>query len=375
MPKFLILCLFLILSVSLQAATFCVGTSSELMDALETTESNGQDNVIQIKNGDYLTDGVSAFSYLAEDNQNLTLSGGWLDFGAIECMSQIIDPLGTVLDGNNQTSVLNLSHQQGKPNVNITVENLTISNGFSDSLSAPGMTTYFQPGHMGRLSINWVMFVGNTTNTAAISALYNYNSYFTNISNSVFFLNHSKDGFGTVYITQTPDAEGVYFVNNTLINNTDNQTSPPNPFISTGLFINLSGDMNGAPQGLMVNNLFWNNDHNDITALGEGAFYLYNNNYQNREGVFAIDEGNISEPPLLAAQPLDFTPQPGSPLINAGKSQPMLLRGFNFFLQSWSYGNLDFDGGILGRVVDGRVDIGAVEALPEIPIFEDGFEG
>jgi len=52
MPKFLMLCLFVVLSMSLQAATFCVGTSSELTDALETAESNGEDNIINIKNGD-----------------------------------------------------------------------------------------------------------------------------------------------------------------------------------------------------------------------------------------------------------------------------------------------------------------------------------
>jgi len=374
MPKFLMLCLFVVLSMSLQAATFCVGTSSELTDALETAESNGEDNIINIKNGDYLTDGISGFSYQAEDNQSLTISGGWLDFTSLQipCFSQIYNPLNTVLDGDNLTSVIILSHLPSQSMVNISVENLTISNGYSDSLSAPGMTAYFHPGHQGTFSLDRVFFYSNNTNTAAISALYNHDSYFTKITNSVFMYNESKDGFGSAYVSQTQDAEGVYFVNNTLINNIDNQTTP-NVYTSSGLFISLSGDMNDAPQGLIANNLFWTNDHNDITALGEGTYYLYNNNYQEREGVFADDVDNISLAPLLAPQILDFTPQPGSPLINKGKPEPVPLRGFNFFLQGWSYGNSDFDGG--DRVVNNRVDIGAVEALPEVPIFEDGFEG
>jgi hypothetical protein len=353
-----------------------------LMAALDTVESNGEDNVIRMTQGNYLTNGVTPFTYQAEDNQSLTLSGGWYNFSPIPnpCFSQAINPLDTVLDGNNLTNVMHLSNQPNKPNTDITIENLTISNGFSGtfsqvfsgSLSAPGLTAYFHPGHLGSLHINQVMFIGNNTQTASISALYNHNSYFTNITNSVFVDNESKDGYGSVYIYQTHDAIGTYFVNNTLINNIDNQTAA-NPYTSTGLFIFQEGDSNGAPQGLIANNLFWDNEHNDITAMGEGTYYLYNNNYQEREGVFADDVDNMSSAPLLGPQILDFTPQPGSPLINKGKPEPVPLRGFNFFLQGWSYGNSDFDGG--DRVVNNRVDIGAVEALPEVPIFEDGFEG
>jgi len=44
------------------------------------------------------------------------------------------------------------------------------------------------------------------------------------------------------------------------------------------------------------------------------------------------------------------------------------------FELDWDYGVEDYDRGIIGRVAGGRVDIGAVEAPPEVPIFKNGFE-
>lgn len=376
MPKILMLCLLFVFSMPLQAATFCVGTSSELTDALETAESNGEDNTIKIKVGDYLAAPTvgTQFRYLAESNQNLTLSGGWSDFNQIGCLVQNDNPMDTVLDGGGVNRVLSISHQQSSPDVNVKIENLTISNGHSSGLSTPGMVLYFHPGHQGTVELDRLFFISNQTDTAAISALRIHDSYFTSISNSVFMYNHSKDGFGSVYMQQPQTAEGYYFVNNTLINNTNGQTAP-NLYTSSGLMTHQTGGSTNTPQGLIANNLFWDNDHKDISATGGGIYYLYNNNYQSREGVFVDDVDNMSEAPLLAPQILNFTPQPGSPLIDRGKREPMPLRGFNFFLQGWTYGSRDFDGGLLGRVINNQVDIGAVEAPPEVPIFKDGFEG
>ncbi len=131
------LVMFLIVVTAADAATFCVGTSSELTNALTIAESNGEDNVIRITQGTYLTNGITSFTYQAEGNQSLTLSGGWYNFSPLPnpCFSQSINPLDTVLDGNNLTKVLHLSNQPNKPNTDITIENITISNGFVGTFS------------------------------------------------------------------------------------------------------------------------------------------------------------------------------------------------------------------------------------------------
>ena len=350
-----------------QAAVFCVDSSAELQSAFTTAASNGQNDEIRIKQGDYLTPGVSPFIYSPAENETVEISGGWSDFNQLQCFSQLGDPMDTTLDAEGISTVLFVGYDENI-DFNLSIENVSLVDGFSGTSNAAGL----QIANPHMLSVNRVYFVSNEG--AQVSALRVNGGDLVNISNSVFMFNESIAGEGTVNVRSDADGIGHYFVNNTLINNSHDVQSPTSEATS-GLYSRLNEDANGESQAMIINNLFWDNEDLDLRLTAAGSHYVYNNNYQQRLGTGDFNSGNISLAPQLSPLLLDFTPQPGSPLINQGRSMPSLIPIPTPFELGWSYGEEDFDGGIFGRVVDGRVDIGAVEAPPEVPIFKDGFEG
>jgi len=225
--------------------------------------------------------------------------------------------------------------------------------------------------HTGQVQINRVYFIGNDSNQN--SALTITRANIATIKNSVFQYNESSGGFGTIQVNPAESSIGIYFFNNTVINNSHNIALPDHTH-SAGLVVNITSEnVDGYPKALIANNLFWNNDNKDIKLSDNGMVYFYNNNFQTLHGHPDFPANNMSEPPMLAPQILNFTPMPGSPLIDKGMNQSNnhLYLG-ELFEDDWSYGSQDFDG--FSRVINGRVDIGAVESPPETPIFENSFE-
>ena len=92
-----------VLGTPAYAATFCVNSGSGLRAALETSESNGADDVIQIVAGVYSGsfDLIESFVF---EGRAVTLEGGY----ANGCMSRNPDPLNTVIESNGG-KVLGLS--------------------------------------------------------------------------------------------------------------------------------------------------------------------------------------------------------------------------------------------------------------------------
>jgi len=159
------------------------------------------------------------------------------------------------------------------------------------------------------------------------------------------------------------------------INNFTNAASTATSNTS-GLSVNLNQSQQNIPQSLIANNVFWANENSDFYVTFSGGLnYLYNNNYEFGSGFFEDEANNMSVQPQLSPFLLNFTPEPGSPLIDRGLQMPDIPAIVPLtFLEEWDHGAEDFDRGIFFRVVNNRVDIGAVESPPEVPIFEDGFE-
>lgn len=132
---------------------------------------------------------------------------------------------------------------------------------------------------------------------------------------------------------------------------------------------------------MIVNSIFWNNTDYDICLPPNADSYLFHNNFQQLHGEATLEIGNLSVNPELAPGLVDFAPEPASPMINAGMGQPgpYILDPPNPIDMSWSYGDHDFDldneetNNHL-RVIDGQVDIGAVEAFLIDSMFNDRFE-
>lgn len=365
----LIVLIFVVLNV--ESATHCVETAAEFKAALESAGSNNEDDVIKLKTGDYVSDANTRFIYSYTENKSLEISGGWFDFNQFGCVGQSQDPMATTLDANDESIVLLFTYNNDYPIFNAKISNLSIINGTSTQNVASGLQMALPNNHNGEVIIDRVYFAGNDSDiNGALTITWPET---VNIKNSVFQFNKAGEGDGVIQINLRADNKGAYFINNTLLYNSHDLLVADSS-TTTGLKINIqSMNIDGYPRAFIANNLFWNNEDNDVFLPAIGTSYFYNNNYQTIEGNASFASNNMSQSPLLSLQLLDFTPQPGSPLIDQGKNAEILLGNPPFpFDEDWNYGPSDFDG--FSRVINNSVDIGAVEAPPEVPIFENGFE-
>jgi hypothetical protein len=363
----------ILISQPLAADTYCVTNSAELVDALSDANNNGEADHIKIRNGDYLTVNNERFAFLNQEDFELTISGGWTNFNQVNCFMQTGDPLDTTLDGDDASPVLYIQ-DTGQFSSLIKVQNLTISNGFSDS-SGVGSGLMFNTVNSdftGQVLLEQVLFLSNEGHNGA--GLYFLGNGAVTVRNSVFMFNATQNGNGSAYFSMSAEAAGVISVTNTLIHNTSNDPASSVSNVS-GLLLNQNWNNGDTPDALIANNLFWSQNTRDFyVTFSGGNTMLYNNNYEDGGGLIADSANNLSLPPFLEPQLLNFTPAPGSPLNGKGLAMSDPLPMPTAFLQSWDHGGLDFDRGFTQRVAFGRIDIGAVEAPWEGPIFKDGFD-
>jgi hypothetical protein len=101
------------------AATFCVNSAATLKTALSTAATNGADDEVHIVQGTY----VGNFVYASTQVNKLSVLGGY----TAGCASRVLNPVNTILDGNQTNTVLVLS----APDLAAAflVEGLTLRNG------------------------------------------------------------------------------------------------------------------------------------------------------------------------------------------------------------------------------------------------------
>ena len=366
----LMILMALILTPVSQAADFCVTNASELHSALFTAQSNGQADHIKLAPGSY----TGSFNYNAAANEifDLSISGGWTPFFDTPCAFEGFDAFETVLDGDSTDLVLRLLPEGG---ADMEVRNLTIINGQS-TVGVVGGLDIFSTTEFGLALVERVAFINNTGEF--IAALRILNGYRMTVRNSLFIINKNDPGSSqsstsTAFISNNinPSAKGIYFNNNTVLNNTS--------LGANGTQAGIKMSRTGTEFGIYIaNNLFHNNDGYDfvIPTTSDIPHLMYNNNYQSFFGVISNDiqnSGNFTEVPLFD-QPgfFDYTPAWSSGEINAGRNPPSFIPVPTPFGYEWQLGTTDIAG--QQRVQDGRVDVGAFEAAPEVPIFADDFE-
>jgi uncharacterized repeat protein (TIGR01451 family) len=110
------------------AATFCVSTTSDLATSLLTAESNGEDDLIQVVQGMY----EGRFIYSAAEERRLTIEGGYVD----GCLSRVVDPANTVLDGLGTGPVLGLASARS---ADFVVDGFTVQNGSTTGAIGGGL--------------------------------------------------------------------------------------------------------------------------------------------------------------------------------------------------------------------------------------------
>jgi len=161
-----------------QAATFCVGTTSELHSALTTASSNNEDDIIHIVQGTYVG---NFYSTSPDEAYNLTIEGGY----TTGCVSRTVDPTNTVLDGNSAGSVLVLSYVKL---VNFTLDGLTLQNGNAPNAPGGGLFAYTVGGNI-TLSNNNI--TNNDAGTSKGGGAYLYTGAIHTTTTTVILMNNN----------------------------------------------------------------------------------------------------------------------------------------------------------------------------------------
>lgn len=350
-PGILVIGLLLITN-STQAATFCVGNSAELDQALETAAVNSANDTIRIKSGTYTGTGNLAFGYNTSQNFALTIAGGYLS-SPPNCATQSKNPGLTVLSGSNQRKVLNLFALSG--NGGQSVSNLTIRAGVTPPAQSgsAGLHMGGTGGFDGTLVVSRVVFDRNTSVDYG-GGLILGGFGIVSVINNLFLLNRcgaNGCAMAATVNSSTPSEFTAFFGNNTFVGNACSAGAPST--CTTG-----GARIGGVARAVFYNNLFAANGGAGL-KVDNSVTDLYNNNIVSIIGTPALMSGNLNfaNPQLVDLINDDARLQPDSPMRNAGTPLFVLLTS-------------DLDGN--ARVADSIVDIGAYEF--DDSFFLNGFE-
>ncbi len=177
------------------AATFCVGTSTDLQTALTTAESNSEDDLIHVQQGTY----NGNFVYSSSENFTVTMEGGYIN----SCTESVTDPANTVIDGQDNGTVLAVDSVYGydADKILFNVNGLTIQNGGGTNSEGGGIKLFDSSASIS----NCIFFNNHTQNWGGGIEL--YASSYANITDSIFLENSSDNRGGGISVTFDGDAD------------------------------------------------------------------------------------------------------------------------------------------------------------------------
>ena len=317
-------------------AVACVDSAAALQSALTAAGADGEDDVIQVVQGTYLTTG-SAFIYTTAESFDLQLLGGF----TAGCTDRVVAPANTILDGAGANPVLVLepgSSTQG----NLHVQGFTISNGVATGTGTAGLVAGGVPGHSGSITIDHNAILNNQAENGAAGILAGYGGVLA-VVNNLIAGNVSSGGYGAGVLSCS--GETLWMTNNTVADNS-----------CTG---GCTGgvEVSGSVPPHINNNILWGNQNLDL-ALQHSSTRLSNNDI----GVFMGDPdpsstGNLSVDPDFYGGG-NYRLQISSPVDNQGTNNP-------------AGGLPAYDLDRRPRARDGHVDMGAYETPP---VFSSGFD-
>jgi len=197
--------LFLLLPVLLWAADFTVTPSSDsdcadgdcdLQSALTAAAGNGADDTIEIAPGTYVA--TTTFEYDDAENHALVINGSGRDT--------------TILSGNDTAPVLRLRNSGGA-DADFTITNITISNGYEDTLDGGGLLIEIGDGDV---TLEYCIFRDNQAYRYGGGAYIGYGGGLATINNCIFDGNQASDGAGLHLSYAGADFQDSNFTGNTL---------------------------------------------------------------------------------------------------------------------------------------------------------------
>lgn len=364
--KFLSLQLLAMLLAPLaSAATYCVGTVSELQAALSAAATSTADDEIHIRIGAY--GATQQLIYNSQNNGWLFLLGGYTTLNGEACGTRLLNASNTILSGGGTHQVLGIYFNPLSPpndGPRLGVSNLTLSDGMGTGFQRGGGLDI--AGYGSAYTEIWLDNLLVTHNTGYFSGGINatVGNGLIRVVNSLFADNAAPtSAFGHLYVgaNSTAASHGAIIANNTFVNGTCAGSG------GRGCGVGLSACGGVAVQ--ISNNIFSNNAISDlnlenciIAGLGTGSVAMHSNSGGTLSGNLAP---TISHPLSLVPKFEDalignFRLRTDSPLINQGIGP----------IPIYSYNGFDLDGAL--RVRNGALDVGAFEH--QILIFADGFE-
>jgi len=335
----------------------CVGSASELTDALaalSTSASNNDADEIRIRTGTYFAP-AGGWVGAVTNNHDLSVAGGYVDAA---CTQEALDASLTVLDGNHASGVLTIN-ANAIPNSTIHISGLTFQNGNGSSpfQSSAGGLKVGDPGPIagGVVLIERNIFqhnvgvagIGGTEAVGGLLAATDGPNLI--VRDNLFFDNSAPNSAAAFFYSDN----AIDVANNTFAGNQSTDAAQAQRVIMDFF----------TPTGMKLdNNIFWDNSTGagiaDIDVSGSVRHAdLRNNDIQAMSGTPVSSTGALSVAPGFIGS-TNFRLSASSPLIDAGVSNP-----------NGGLSGVDLDGA--QRVDGATLDLGAYESNY---IFVDGFE-
>jgi hypothetical protein len=289
------LLLFLLSTLPAQAANFCVNTTAEFQQALDSAKDNGEPDYLSLAGGTYPFNLDIEVQLEALD---VTIDGGFNG----DCSD--VGPATVFTGGMGQAGRLDLSFLGGR----VLVQRIAFQDVFSSSNTEPPLAF---SNHGGTLRVNRISVLDSDAYTG-VPVLDLYSDAALRFTNSLVARNY---GVAAVRVRAYGDRE-VVVANNTIANNVAIPQTP-------GLVLDLDSDH--AP-AIVANNIVWGHTGGTDIDFGTSQQILFRSNTFGMLGGtadFAPASGDSSNAdPLLNP----VTLLPGSPAaLNSGLPLPMIL--------------------------------------------------
>ncbi len=341
------------------AATFCVGDSTQLVNALNTASSNGQNDSIRIRVGTYPLVNANRFEVLAENGTSTTVSGGWLSL-INSCDLQTNTPESTVLTASQSLGDQVLRVQSISGNGSVELANLSLKDGRGLGSNAGCMNIQVEAG-TAQITVDRIVLSGcenSQTLSPGALAVQHLGTNFVTVRNSIIRDNVSQSGPAvSLYQRAATSGNLIRFFNNTVFDN--------HPVTSGGVVAGVQANSISGQGGIeLYNNVIVDNglpNQPDVGLVNDGTS-AYSTMLSKAISGTPLQSGgtqitsNVAG--LFRAYPSDLRPTDQSALRDAGSD-----------LNASAAGQRDFSNGT--RVQGSRIDIGAFEFES---LFRNGFE-